>query len=198
MELDLKDAYYAVPRYTLDSRKCLRFQFKGETYDFRYLPFGHSLAAAPWVFTRVIRQFVVNLRSDEIRTVIYVGDLLLIYHQKDTLREIFLYVRKILSSLGCETNSSLSLFGCSGDQLPCQRNRSIGYREHMPGRTAWTMPHGRDCWKHQNIIEPNSASRFFTTGSGRDQGVRYHCLIPPWRTWDARCPRLLTITTVRT
>ena len=74
-------------------------------------PFN-SLAAAPRVFTRIIHLFVAKLRSDEIRTVICVDDLLLIYHQKDTLREIFLCVRRILSSLGFETNSSLSLFGC--------------------------------------------------------------------------------------
>ena len=55
---------------------------------------------------------MAKLRADEIRNVIYVDDLLLIYHQKDTLREIFLYLRRILSSLGFETNSSLSLFGC--------------------------------------------------------------------------------------
>ena len=43
MKLDLKDAYYAVPIHP-ESRKYLRFQFKGTTYEFCCLPFGLSLA----------------------------------------------------------------------------------------------------------------------------------------------------------
>ena len=97
MKLDLKDAYYAVPIHP-ESRKYLRFQFKGTTYEFRCLPFGLSLA--PRVFTRILRPIVAKLRSEGIRTVIYLDDLLLIHHQKDTLSEIFLYVRRLLSSLG--------------------------------------------------------------------------------------------------
>ena len=97
MKLDLKDAYYAVPIHP-ESRKYLRFQFKGTTYEFRCLPFGLSLA--PRVFTRILRPIVAKLRSEGIRTVIYLDDLLLIHHQNDTLSEIFLYVRRLLSSLG--------------------------------------------------------------------------------------------------
>ena len=97
MKLDLKDAYYAVPIHP-ESRKYLRFQFKGTIYEFCCLPFGLSLA--PRVFTRILRPIVAKLRSEGIRTVIYLDDLLLIHHQKDTLSKIFLYVRSLLSSLG--------------------------------------------------------------------------------------------------
>ena len=97
MKLDLRDAYYAVLIHP-ESRKYLRFQFKGTTYEFRCLPFGLSLA--PRVFTRILRPIVAKLRSERIRTVIYLDDLLLIHHQKDTLSGIFLYVRRLLSSLG--------------------------------------------------------------------------------------------------
>ena len=90
MKLDLKDAYYAVPIHP-ESRKYLRFQFKGTIYEFCCLPFGLSLA--PRVFTRILRPFVAKLRTEGIRTVIYLDDLLLIHHQKDTLRSL-------LSSLG--------------------------------------------------------------------------------------------------
>ena len=45
-------------------------------------------------------RFVAKLRSEGIRTVIYLDDLLLIHNRKDTLSEIFLYVRRLLSSLG--------------------------------------------------------------------------------------------------
>ena len=97
MKLDLKDAYYAVPIHP-ESRKYLRFQFKGTIYEFRCLPFGLSLA--PRVFIRILRPIVAKLRSEGIRTVIYLNDLLLIHHQKDTLSKIFLYVRRLSSSLG--------------------------------------------------------------------------------------------------
>ena len=96
MKLDLKDAYYAVPIHQ-DSRKYLRFQFEGTTFEFRWLPFGLSLA--PRVFTRILCPVVAKLRSEGVRTVIYLDDLLLIHHQKETLIEIFHYVQKLLPSL---------------------------------------------------------------------------------------------------
>ena len=97
MKLELKGAYYAVPIHQ-DSRKYLRFQFEGTTFEFRCLPFGLSLA--PWVFTRILRPVVAKLRSEGVRTVIYLDDLLLIHQKKKTLMEIFYYVQKLLSSLG--------------------------------------------------------------------------------------------------
>ena len=97
MKLDLWDPYYAVQIHP-ESRKYLRFQFKGTTYEFRCLPLGLSMA--PRVFTRILLPIVTKLRSEGIRTVIYLDDLLLIHHQKDTLSEILLYVRRLLSSLG--------------------------------------------------------------------------------------------------
>ena len=67
------------------------------------LPFVWSVAAPPpppRVFTRISRPVVAKLRSEGVRTVIYLDDLLLIHHQKETLIEIFYYVQKLLSSLG--------------------------------------------------------------------------------------------------
>ena len=101
MKLDLKDAYYAVPIHQ-ESRKYLRFQFEGTTFEFSCLPFGLSLA--PRVFTRILRPVVAKLRSEGIRTVIYLDDLLLIHRQRDTLTEIFHSVRGLLSSLGFLVN----------------------------------------------------------------------------------------------
>ena len=145
MKLDLKDAYHAFLIYP-DS-KYLLFQFKGKTYEFRYNPFGLSLA--PQVFTRILRLFVAKLRSEEIRTVIYLDDLLLIYHQKVILREIFLYVRRILSSLGFGTNSSISLPGCSirrNLQVSCPvRGTDQSGTGNMPGNAQGLSQHP---WVH--------------------------------------------------
>ena len=90
-------SYYAVPIHP-ESRKYLRFYHEGRTYEFCCLPFGLSLA--PRVFTRILRPIIVRLRSEGIRTVIYLDVLLLIHHQKDRLTEIFNYVRRLLSGLG--------------------------------------------------------------------------------------------------
>ena len=97
MKLDLRDAYFAVPIHQ-DSRKYLRFLFEGMTFEFNCLPFGLSLA--PRVFTRILRPVVAHLCSKGVRVVIYLDDLLLMHHQRDTLLEIFQDVLHLLSSLG--------------------------------------------------------------------------------------------------
>ena len=51
ISLDLTDAYLHVPIHR-QSRKYLRFCLKGQTYQFKALPFG--LATSPYVFTRVM------------------------------------------------------------------------------------------------------------------------------------------------
>ena len=79
-------------------RKYLRFQFQVTPYEFRCLPFGLSLARR--VFIKIFPPVVAKQRSEGTRTVIYLDDLLLIHHQKDTLNEIFLSVWRLLSSLG--------------------------------------------------------------------------------------------------
>ena len=48
--IDLTDAYFHLLIHKRD-RKFLRFQWQGQTYQFRALPFGLSLA--PWIFTMV-------------------------------------------------------------------------------------------------------------------------------------------------
>ena len=118
MKLDLKDAYYAVLIHP-ESRKYLRFQFKGPMYEFHCLPFGLSLA--PRVFTRILRPIMGKLRSEGIRAVICLDHLLLIHHQKDTLGEIFPLCAETFVQPGFHseigemlsgTNLSLSLSGC--------------------------------------------------------------------------------------
>ena len=59
LSLDLASAYHQVdmdPRYYT----FLGFQWEGELYVFRVLPFG--LASAPWCFTTVMRIISIYLR----------------------------------------------------------------------------------------------------------------------------------------
>ena len=92
MKLDLKDACIAVSIHPGSRKYISSFPVQEQlSYEFRCLPFG--LFLAPRVFTRILRPIAAKLRSEEIRTVIYLDDLLLIYHQA-TLSEIFLYVQR--------------------------------------------------------------------------------------------------------
>lgn len=72
--IDLKDAYFHVLIHRRD-RKCLRFQWAGQTLQFRALPFGLSLA--PWIFTKVVREYLLSLRSQGIRIRAFLDDWLL-------------------------------------------------------------------------------------------------------------------------
>lgn len=73
--IDLSDAYYHLLVHRRD-RKFLRFQWKGQTFQFRALPFGLSLA--PWVFTRVVRELLLKLRADGMRIRAYLDDWLVL------------------------------------------------------------------------------------------------------------------------
>ena len=64
LSLDLASAYHQVdmdPRYYT----FLGFQWEGELYVFRVLPFG--LASAPWCFTKIMRTISLYLRFRGVR-----------------------------------------------------------------------------------------------------------------------------------
>ena len=72
--IDLKDAYHSVAIKTGD-RKFLKLEWKGQLYQFCALPFG--LACAPYVFTKLLKPVLANLRSKGQKSVCYLDDLLL-------------------------------------------------------------------------------------------------------------------------
>ena len=57
--VDLEDAYLLVP-ISPKSRRFLRFQWRGVTYEFAVLPFG--LSTAPYIFTKILRPVMAHLR----------------------------------------------------------------------------------------------------------------------------------------
>ena len=73
--IDLSDAYFHILVHKRD-RKFLRFQWGGQTFQFCALPFGLSLA--PWAFTRVVREFLLRLRSLGIRIHAFLDDWLIL------------------------------------------------------------------------------------------------------------------------
>ena len=79
--VDLRDAYFHIlihPRH----RKWLRFSWNGIQYQFKALPFG--LAPAPWIFSKVVRELCIALRSRGIRIKVYLDDWLILASRSTT------------------------------------------------------------------------------------------------------------------
>ena len=99
--VDLKDAYFAVPVHAYHQRY-LRFQWKGQAYEFSCLPFG--LASAPRVFTKIMKPVVGFLRSKGVRCVIYLDDLLVMHQDKEELKDQSALAVNLLEALGFLVN----------------------------------------------------------------------------------------------
>jgi hypothetical protein len=72
--IDLADAYFHVGIHPA-SRSWLRFVWKGQTFQFRVLPFG--LSQSPWVFTKVVSFLVRCVRAQGVRIIAYLDDWLI-------------------------------------------------------------------------------------------------------------------------
>ena len=70
-KLDLKDAFHSI-RIHPASRRWLRFQWQGEMWQYRCLPFG--LSDAPRTFTKILVPVAGFLRSLGIYLVVYLDD----------------------------------------------------------------------------------------------------------------------------
>ena len=74
-KLDLKDAYFSVPLQP-ESRKFVRFPWGNSLYEFLCLCFG--LSAAPRIFTKLMKVPMALLRRLNIRSIIFLDDVLII------------------------------------------------------------------------------------------------------------------------
>ena len=101
VSLDLKDAYFSVPIHPLD-RKLLRLFWKGQRFEFTYLPFGYSLA--PRVFTKILKPFAVTRRPKGIRISIYIDDILIIASSAKQEATHLAIIRNSLESQGFLVN----------------------------------------------------------------------------------------------
>ncbi|XP_022106000.1 uncharacterized protein LOC110987518 [Acanthaster planci] len=72
---DLPDAYLHIPIHE-KFRKFLRFEYCGQTYQFRALPFG--LSTSPRVFTRIAKTVAAYLRRHDIVIFQYLDDWLIV------------------------------------------------------------------------------------------------------------------------
>ena len=97
INLDLTDAYLTVPMHP-DSRKFLRFLLGDKTYEFTAMPFG--LNVAPRLFTKIMKPVVASLRSQGVRLIIYLDDILIIASSIETLNRHKTLAISLLESLG--------------------------------------------------------------------------------------------------
>lgn len=103
--LDLKDAYFLISINESD-RKMLRFQWKDIFYEFNVLPFG--ICTAPYVFTKLLKPVVQNLRLLSLSSVVYLDDFLCLGSSYESCLNNIKTTGSLLSSLGFIINTKKS------------------------------------------------------------------------------------------
>lgn len=116
-KLDLENAYFLIP-VDETSSKYLRFIFQNQCFEFLCLPFG--LNVAPYVFTKVMKPVVSNLRDKGFTSVIYLDDILLMGSSKRRCLDNIKNSVELLESLGFIINYNKSI------SKPIQRIEFLG------------------------------------------------------------------------
>ena len=99
--LDLKDAFFHVPIHNRH-RRFLRFIWKSKPYQFASCPFG--LSTAPSTFTRVTRPVLHWCRSQAMRVVFYLDDILILADSPQEATSHCSRLRSLLDRLGFTIN----------------------------------------------------------------------------------------------
>ncbi len=105
-KLDLKDAYFTVPM-AQRHRRFLRFEWRGQLWQFAVLCFGLSLA--PRVFTKLLKPIVTILRRQGIHLIIFLDDILLINETAEGLQADLTFCISLLETLGFILNLAKSV-----------------------------------------------------------------------------------------
>jgi hypothetical protein len=116
--IDLKHAYYLVPIGDMH-KKYLRFWFNTKMYQFNCLPFG--LSCAPLVFTKLLKPAIESLRSQGIRLVIYLDDIICLGSTFDECLANTQTTCSVLKCLGFIINTEKS---CT---FPSQEREYLGF-----------------------------------------------------------------------
>lgn len=93
--LELKDAYYLI--LIRDNRKFLRLKFFNKIYQFTNLPF--RLCTSLYVFMKLMKPIINQLRLQGITSVIYLDDILFINKSKEICQNNIDYVIDLLEHL---------------------------------------------------------------------------------------------------
>jgi len=98
---DLKDGFHHVDLQQ-SHQKYVGFQLGDQYYQYTVLPFGSQ--SSPYVFTRMLKPALQELRSQGVRLVAYVDDLLIMASSKEQLNQHVDMAIKLLTELGWQLN----------------------------------------------------------------------------------------------
>ena len=139
--IDLTDAYLHVPIHPRD-QKFLRFEHRGDVFQFSSLPFG--LATAPSVFTRLAKEVKLMALAKGIRIHVYLDDWLIRADSPEEAARSSQEVVALVSSLGWMINYKKS------ELIPTQTFNFVGYQYDLS--RALVRP-TQDRWsKLQSVI----------------------------------------------
>ena len=155
--LDLKDGYLAVP-IAKEHCKYLCFLWNGRIFEFTCLPFG--LCSAPRVFTKLLHSVMAYLRSQGLRTIIYLDDILLMHQAKTTLCQEVQRICNLLEVLGFTINHPKS------QTVPAQRINSWDYSGFQSDEVAASS---REARQHcTDLPEPEETITGFSLSTARE------------------------------
>ncbi|XP_046365623.2 uncharacterized protein LOC124141636 [Haliotis rufescens] len=117
ISLDIQDAYLHVPILP-EHRHFLRFEFLGQHYQWRVLPFG--ISSAPWLFTRFTKPIVKFLHTRGIVFETYIDFCIQANKDSNTLLHHLNFSQRLLHQLGLIISPKKS------ETIPTQRLQFIG------------------------------------------------------------------------
>ena len=102
--INLQDAYLHIP--IVKHHRFLQFIWHNMPYQWNVLPFG--LATAPQVFTALTKPILCLCHHKDFHIVIYMDDILVLVHSKQTGRRAHSFLCSLLVKLGLHINFSKS------------------------------------------------------------------------------------------
>lgn len=99
--VDQKEAFHRIP-IDKNSRKYLRFRWKSQLYQYTCVPFGLSLA--PYLFTKIMKPVLAELRSRGYESISFLDDALLLASSKPLCSKNIKETQKLFIKLGLEVN----------------------------------------------------------------------------------------------
>ena len=139
--------YLTVPIH-LQDRKFLRFSWEQEVFQFRSLPFG--LASAPRTFTKLLRPLLALLRSQGLRMVVFLDDILLMASSEELIGQHLTLLVSWLEELGFIINKDKSVME-PGHQI-------VSWSDSQLQHNVTLSPSRQDC-EGSEVMSPHVGQR---------------------------------------